>query len=69
VYNQATGKNEAPVAIGGGTYARALEKGCAFGPEMDGDEATIHQPNEYITFDRLKFLLEIYYEAIKRLCK
>ena len=69
VYNQITGKHHAPIAIGGGTYARALKKGCAFGPEMEGDEATIHQPNEYITFDRLKLLLEIYYEAIKRICE
>ena len=69
VYNQITGKTQAPIAIGGGTYARALKKGCAFGPEMEGDEATIHQPNEYITFDRLKLLLKIYYEAIKRICQ
>ena len=69
VYNSVTGKNERPVAIGGGTYARALKKGCAFGPEMAGDEVTIHQPDEYITFERLKLLNEIYYEAIKRLCQ
>ncbi len=69
VYNQATGKNEAPVAIGGGTYARVLERGCAFGPEMAGEEATIHQPNEYITLERVRFLTEIYYDAIKELTK
>ena len=67
VYNAATGKNEKPIAIGGGTYARALKCGCAFGPETDGEEATIHQPNEYITLDKLRFLLEIYYDAIKEL--
>lgn len=67
VYEKATGKAEAPVAIGGGTYARALRCGCAFGPEMDGEEATIHQANEYITLDRLRFLLDIYYDAVKEI--
>ena len=69
VYNQITGENAKPVAIGGGTYARALKRGCAFGPEREGDEATIHQPNEYITIDRLKLLLRVYYEALKQLCQ
>jgi acetylornithine deacetylase/succinyl-diaminopimelate desuccinylase-like protein len=45
------------------------KRGCAFGPEMEGDEATIHQPNEYITIDRLETLLKIYYEGIKELCQ
>jgi succinyl-diaminopimelate desuccinylase len=67
VYEKATGEKQEPVAIGGGTYARALKCGCAFGPEMAGEEATIHQPNEYITLDRLRFLLDIYYDAIKEL--
>ena len=65
VYNQATGKNEVPVAIGGGTYARALKCGCAFGPEVEGEEATIHQANEYVTFEKIKLMSEVYYAAIK----
>ena len=68
VYNQATGNNERPIAIGGGTYARALECGCAFGPELNGEEATIHQPNEYVTFDRIKLMSEVYYNAIMAMC-
>lgn len=69
VYNQATGKNEKAIAIGGGTYARALKCGCGFGPELEDEEATIHQPNEYITFDRIRLMSEIYYNAIKELTK
>lgn len=65
VYNEVTGKNAAPIAIGGGTYARALKCGCAFGPEMPGEEATIHQANEYVTFDQIRFMSDIYYKAIK----
>ena len=67
VYNRATGKNEKPIAIGGGTYARALKCGCAFGPEMPGVESTIHQANEYVTFDTLRFMSEVYYQAIKEI--
>ena len=69
VYNKVTGKNEAPIAIGGGTYARALKYGCAFGPEIEGEEATIHQANEYVTFDRIRLMSEIYYTAIKQICE
>jgi succinyl-diaminopimelate desuccinylase len=68
VYNEATGSNETPIAIGGGTYARALKRGCAFGPEINGEEETIHQPNEYVTFDRIRLMSEIYYEAVKKTC-
>lgn len=67
VYNRATGENEQPIAIGGGTYARVLERGCAFGPECKGEEVTIHQPNEYVTFERIKLMNEVYYEAVKAL--
>ena len=69
VYNKATGRNDKPIAIGGGTYARALKCGCGFGPELEDEEATIHQPDEYITFDRIRLMSEIYYEAIKDLTK
>lgn len=65
VYNAVTGKNDKPIAIGGGTYARALKCGCAFGPEMPGEENTIHQANEYVTFDALRFMSDVYYRAIK----
>lgn len=69
VYNEATGSDEEPIAIGGGTYARQLKNGCAFGPEICGEEATIHQPDEYITFDRIRLTSEVYYNAIKELTK
>ena len=65
VYNDATGDNAAPIAIGGGTYARALKCGVAFGPEMKNEEVTIHQANEYVTFDRIRLMSEVYYNAIK----
>ncbi|MBR7185900.1 MAG: Sapep family Mn(2+)-dependent dipeptidase [Clostridia bacterium] len=67
VYEECTGKKAEPIAIGGGTYARALKHGVAFGPEMAGDEAVVHQADEYITIERVELLLNIYRKAIKRL--
>ncbi|MBO5335221.1 MAG: Sapep family Mn(2+)-dependent dipeptidase [Clostridia bacterium] len=66
VYNEAMGADATPIAIGGGTYARALERGCAFGPEVPGEESTIHQANEFVTFERIALMNKIYYEAIRR---
>ena len=67
VYNEYAGTDLPPIAIGGGTYARALECGAAFGPEIEGEEVTIHQADEYITLDRVLMMLEIYKRALKRL--
>ena len=67
VYAKLTGKNASPLAIGGGTYARALKCGCGFGPYLPETEDVIHQPNEYITFEHIKLLGEIYFEAIKEI--
>ncbi len=69
VYNEVTGKTTQPIAIGGGTYARALKCGAGFGPEEDGEEQTIHQANEYITFDKIERCYKIYKLAIERLTK
>lgn len=69
VYNEFTGKQEEPIAIGGGTYARALKCGAAFGPEIEGEEVTIHQANEYITIDRIRLMLDVYKKAIYELTK
>ncbi len=67
VYERATGEKCVPIAIGGGTYARALKCGCGFGPQLKTQEATVHQPNEYVTFDMLRLMSKVYYEAIKAL--
>lgn len=68
VYAEKTGKDASPIAIGGGTYARALKFGCAFGPEEEGEDNAIHQANESITLKKVALMNEIYYEAIKRIC-
>ena len=67
VYERETGQPGEPVAIGGGTYARALANGAAFGPLFPNDVSTIHQPDEYIALDRIDTLLRIYRAAIREL--
>lgn len=67
IYNEESGENAVPVAIGGGTYARALPLGAAFGPEMKGEDSRIHQPNEFISENCIKFLCRVYKRAIKEL--
>ena len=69
VYRKFSGKDEAPIAIGGGTYARALRCGAAFGPEIEGEEVTIHQADEYVTIERVSLMLDVYAEALRRLTK
>ena len=69
VYNEVTGKHVQPIAIGGGTYARALKCGAAFGPEEEGEENTIHQANEYITFEKIEKCFKIYKSAIEKLTR
>ena len=54
VYNSETNSNLKPMAIGGGTYARALPIGAAFGPEFPGDDAPVHEPNEYIMVENIE---------------
>ena len=67
-YNKVTGVNAEPIAIGGGTYARALPCGVGFGIMFPGDVDTMHAPDEYISFENIKKAFDIYYDAIKTLC-
>ncbi|SYV95761.1 Putative dipeptidase SA1572 [Mycoplasma putrefaciens] len=65
VYQEVTGDLEAkPLAIGGGTYAKAMPNIVAFGAEFDIEESTMHAYNEYVRIDDLKKMLEIYAKAI-----
>ena len=48
-YRNQTGDMTEPYTIGGGTYARNLDKGVAFGAMFEDSEDLMHQKNEYIT--------------------
>ena len=67
-YSTVTGKNATPIAIGGGTYARALERGVAFGGEFDDYDTHMHEPNERMPISVLEKMYDIYYEGIKNTC-
>ena len=54
-------------AIGGGTYAKAINNCIAFGCEFIGEANHIHDANERLDINSLKKQVEIYIEAIKNL--
>ena len=58
-----------PHTIGGGTYARAIKKGVAFGMEMPGAVTVAHQPNEYLELKDFYMCIAIYAEAMYKLAK
>jgi succinyl-diaminopimelate desuccinylase len=67
-YNDVTGQDALPVTIGGGTYARVLPLGVAFGPGLPGVPDTVHKADEHIEIEHFRLLTRIYYTAIKNLC-
>ncbi|ULG71356.1 dipeptidase PepV [Macrococcus brunensis] len=67
-YRNQTGDMTEPYTIGGGTYARNLEKGVAFGAMFKDSVDLMHQKNEYITKKQLFDATAIYLEAIHAVC-
>jgi len=52
-YKKYTNDNAQMKTIGGGTYARDIKNGVAFGVLFPDDEEVAHEVNEYITIDKL----------------
>ncbi len=69
VYREVTGDMTAPLSIGGGTYARSLQSGVAFGPLFPGRPQVAHQKDEYIEIEDLLKATAIYAQAIHELCR
>jgi succinyl-diaminopimelate desuccinylase len=69
VYEDFTGEKGYTLSIGGGTYARAMDKGVAFGPYFPGMEDIAHQANEFIGIDHIVKLARIYGRAIYELAR
>ncbi len=67
VYTTHTGEEATLLSIGGGTYARVLEKGVAFGMLFPGREDIAHQSDEYVYIDDMVKATAIYADAISRL--
>ncbi|MGB6778807.1 MAG: dipeptidase PepV [Planococcus citreus] len=69
-YEKQTGEPADLLAIGGGTYARVLDKGVAFGMLFPGEPDVAHQADEFVDIDNLVKATAIYAEAIYQLaCK
>ncbi len=66
-YHEVTGRERQAIAIGGGTYARCLKEGVAFGSLFPEDEELAHQAGEYMTIDGLMANVKIFTRAIVKL--
>jgi len=66
-YADVTGLKPFAFAIGGGTYAKALPQGVAFGPVFPGEPDAIHCPDEYISIENLLITTKVYAQAILNL--
>lgn len=69
VYEERTGEEAELLSIGGGTYARSLKSGVAFGPLFPGRPDIAHHKDEYMIIDDLLKSAEIYAQAIYELAK
>lgn len=69
IFNKKANLSEAPIAIGGGTYARAFPNCISYGATMPGDKDMCHQVDEFVEIDKLILSSKIYAEAIYELSK
>lgn len=69
VYEEQVGEKAELLSIGGGTYARSLKSGVAFGPLFPGREDIAHQKDEYMYIEDLLKATAIYAQAIYELAK
>lgn len=67
VYIECTKREESPVAIGGGTYAKLMPNTVAFGPNFPELNSKAHQENEFIPLDTIKIGAIIYAHALKKM--
>ncbi len=66
-YTEETGEAAAPQSTGGGTYAKVLRQGVAFGAAFPDDEDLAHQANEYVFLSKMMTATKIYANALVRL--
>ena len=68
VYRRQTGDEQTPLlSTGGGTYARVMKKGVAFGMLFPGEPDVAHQADEFVIIENLVKAAAIYAEAIVEL--
>ena len=66
-YREVTGDGSAPIVIGGGTYARALDNIIGFGAAFPGHQHTEHQADEFVLKEDFLKMRQVYRAAIGRL--
>ena len=66
-YHEVTGYERKCLYTGGGTYARSLQEGVAFGASFPQDEDLAHQANEYADIEGLYKNIKIFALAIVKL--
>ena len=69
IFNKETGFSYEPIAIGGGTYARAFPNCVSFGANFPKDIDMCHQANEFVDIEKLILSSKIYAKAILELSK
>ena len=67
-YRDITGDMREPQISGGATYARTMKNCVAFGAMFEQTKDTMHQANETWPLNEMRQTMEIYAEAIYRLC-
>lgn len=67
IYRNVTGDYSKPLSTGGGTYARVMKKGVAFGMLYPGEPDVAHQADEFVVVENLVKAAAIYAEAIAKL--
>ena len=67
-YHEESGLDAYPTSTGGGTYAKVLKQGVAFGAAFPDDEDLAHQAGEYASISGLMKAAKIYANALLRLC-
>lgn len=68
-YESYTGVKGKPLAIGGGTYVHALERGVAFGCMEPGVDNHMHGDDEFMLIDMLIKSTKMFADVIVKLCK
>ncbi len=66
-YTEVTGQHAEAQATGGGTYAKVLKQGVAFGAAFPEDEDLAHQANEFIDLKQMLKAMKIYAAALIKL--
>lgn len=64
IYREETQDISEPISIGGGTYARSVPYGVAYGAVFPGEDTHMHQPDECWSLESFKKYIRIYTKLI-----